>query len=766
MFWQSIQSSANPALFEEFLKQFPSSPFADLARLKVKELKGAEVAVVVPPKASIEVDELDGAFVAIRSANIRSEPSAKSEWVGRVAADDRVNVTGKVKERDWYRVEHQGKTGFVFAPLLTALTPLSPTPGMEPLPTTARRAIFLDAASGRVLFEKAADETFEPGSIAQLMTLYLLFERLHDGKLSLEETFPVSETAWRKGGAKSGGSTMFLKPGSWVGVEDLLRGIVISSGADASIVVAETLLGSEAAFVREMENRAKSLGLSKSRFKNASGWPAPGQEMSARDAARLARRLFRDFPQYYHYFSEKAFTYNGIRQANRNPLLYKDLGADGLKTGHVASAGYGLVASVVRGGVRGILVISGLSGAKERAREAERLITLGLERLAEQASRVKELQKQKTAALVPPKAPAPGDIKIDILKFDSDGNAVMSGRAPPGAVLVVKAGDQVIGEVTADPRGEWVFIPDKPLSTAAPNIIVVPKNKGGKLAAARLPPRRPPAGRLPQGRAAARVPPPFSRARPGSPPVPVRPAIGVFPERNKPGDVFKDCADCPEMVVIPAGSFRMGDLQGGGYKAEKPVHDVRIGYAFAVGKYEVTQGEWRVMMGNDPSYFKGERNPVENVSWNDTKEYVRKLSARTGKEYRLLSEAEWEYMARAGSSTKYPWGNDISSSQARYGRQIGHGTVSVGSYAPNAFGVYDTVGNVWEWVEDCWHDSYSGAPTDGGAWMSGGECGRRVLRGGSWYYRPRYVRAALRFMIVTVSSGDSLGFRVARTLSR
>jgi hypothetical protein len=291
VFWQSIQSSTNPAVFEEFLKQFPSSPFAGLARLKLKELKGTEVAVVVPPKAAFEVDELDGAFVVIRTANIRREPSAKSQRVGRLAADDPVNVTGKVKERDWYRVEYQGKTGFVFAPLLAALAPLSPTPAMEPPPTTARRAIFVDAASGRVLFEKAADETFEPGSIAQLMTLYLLFERLRDGTISLEETFPVSETAWRMGGARRGGSTMFLEPGSWVGVEDLLRGIVVSSGTDASIAVAEALSGSEAAFVREMEQRAKSLGLSKSRFKNSSGWPAPGQKTSARDAARLARRL-------------------------------------------------------------------------------------------------------------------------------------------------------------------------------------------------------------------------------------------------------------------------------------------------------------------------------------------------------------------------------------------------------------------------------------------------------------------------------------------
>jgi len=215
------------------------------------------------------------------------------------------------------------------------------------------------------------------------------------------------------------------------------------------------------------------------------------------------------------------------------------------------------------------------------------------------------------------------------------------------------------------------------------------------------------------------------------------------------------------MVVVPAGAFDMGDLDGSGDADEKPVHRVTIPRPVAVGKYEVTQAEWVAVMGSNPSRFTGDRNPVEQVSWNDAKEYVRKLSAKTGKEYRLLSEAEWEYAARAGSRTKYPWGDGIDSSKANYG---GTGsTRPVGSYGANAFGLYDTVGNVWEWVEDCWNASYNGAPADGSAWTTG-NCAVRVLRGGSWLNDPRYVRSAIRDRYGSDIRNYSIGFRVARTL--
>jgi len=239
-------------------------------------------------------------------------------------------------------------------------------------------------------------------------------------------------------------------------------------------------------------------------------------------------------------------------------------------------------------------------------------------------------------------------------------------------------------------------------------------------------------------------------------------------DTKKPGAVFKDCETCPEMVVIPSGSFKMG---GKGSSKEKPVHEVKIGYSFAVGKYEVTQAEWEAVMGKNPSEFKGARKPVENVSWEDAKSFVKKLSEQTGKEYRLLSESEWEYMARAGSTTKYPWGDETDSSKAKYkplGSPPKDGTVPVGSYSANAFGVNDTAGNVWEWVEDCYHKTYKDAPIDGSAWLSasGGDCEWRALRGGSWGSAPEFLRSAYRYENEASGRGWVLGFRIARTLSQ
>ena len=233
-------------------------------------------------------------------------------------------------------------------------------------------------------------------------------------------------------------------------------------------------------------------------------------------------------------------------------------------------------------------------------------------------------------------------------------------------------------------------------------------------------------------------------------------------DTKKPGAVFKDCETCPEMVVIPAGSLKMGGIRSSG----TPVYEVKIGYSFEVGKYEVTQAEWEAVMGKNPSEFKGVQKPVENVSWEDAKSFVKKLSEQTGKEYRLLSESEWEYMARAGSTTKYPWGDEIDSSKAKYDSE--DGTVPVGSYSANAFGVYDTIGNVYELLEDCKHRNYKDAPIDGSAWLSEneGNCERRVIRGGDWSTPARVLRSALRSRYSSTFRENFIGFRIARTLSQ
>ena len=243
-------------------------------------------------------------------------------------------------------------------------------------------------------------------------------------------------------------------------------------------------------------------------------------------------------------------------------------------------------------------------------------------------------------------------------------------------------------------------------------------------------------------------------------------------ERSRPGRRFRDCAECPEMVVIPAGSFMMGspESEEGRADDEGPVHRVEIGEPFAVGMYEVTFEEWDACAAaggcgrsrpDDEGWGRGKR-PVIHVSWEDAQAYVEWLSRKTGEEYRLLSEAEWEYAARAGSRTRYSFGDDITENDVNYGKNIGK-TQPVGSYAANGFGLHDMHGNVWEWVQDCWNDKYEGAPADGRAWESG-NCSRRVFRGGSWNNSPRLLRSAFRGWGVTGYRGIIYGFRVARTL--
>ena len=255
------------------------------------------------------------------------------------------------------------------------------------------------------------------------------------------------------------------------------------------------------------------------------------------------------------------------------------------------------------------------------------------------------------------------------------------------------------------------------------------------------------------------------------------------------GERFRDCPDCPEMVVIPAGRFRMGCVSGlACVNHEKPVREVRIVAPFALSVHEVTFSKWDacVSAGGCGGHRPGEEGwgredrPVINISWDDARSYVTWLSRRAGETYRLPSESEWEYAARAGSETKYHFGN-AESELCRYGNHadtstdfgwrntscsdgVGKMTAPVGSFRANAFGLHDMHGNVWEWVEDCWNESYAGAPSDGGAWLSG-DCAKRVLRGGSWDNYPRTLRAADRNRSTTGLRVSLVGFRVARTLT-
>jgi D-alanyl-D-alanine carboxypeptidase (penicillin-binding protein 5/6) len=238
--------------------------------------------------------------------------------------------------------------------------------------SAAKAAILVDHDTGRVLYAKNPDVPLPPASMSKLMTVLMLFERLKDGRLHLDDEFSVSEKAWRKGGSK-----MFVEVGKRVRIDDLLHGIIVQSGNDACIVVAENLAGTEEAFAEQMTERAHELGLTGATFKNASGWPDPEHLMSVRDLAMLAEIIISEYPEYYEIFSLTEWEFNGIRQYAHNPLLHRDVGADGLKTGYTEAAGYGLTASAVRDGRRLVLVVAGLETPGQRAREAERLLQHG-----------------------------------------------------------------------------------------------------------------------------------------------------------------------------------------------------------------------------------------------------------------------------------------------------------------------------------------------------------------------------------------------------
>lgn len=243
--------------------------------------------------------------------------------------------------------------------------------------TSAPHAILIDANSGTVLFEKSADQLVPPASLSKLMTSELVFRLLAEGKLKSNEEFVISENAWRRGGAPSGGSAMFAAIHSRVKIDDLLRGVIIQSGNDACIALAEGIAGNEFAFAEMLTKRAREIGLARSTFMNSTGLHDPGHLMSARELAKLAQHIIRTYPDRYTVYNEREFTWNKIRQQNRNPLLPLNIGADGLKTGFTKESGYGLVGSAIQNQLRLIVVVMGVKTAKERADEARKLLEWG-----------------------------------------------------------------------------------------------------------------------------------------------------------------------------------------------------------------------------------------------------------------------------------------------------------------------------------------------------------------------------------------------------
>jgi serine-type D-Ala-D-Ala carboxypeptidase (penicillin-binding protein 5/6) len=238
--------------------------------------------------------------------------------------------------------------------------------------TIAKQAILIDMDTKTVLLEKNSQQRMPTSSMSKVLTAYLVFQGLKDGRLKMDQTFPVSEKAWRIQGSK-----MFVPLNGQIKIEDLIQGVIVQSGNDACIVLAEGVAGSEEAFAEAMNKQAQKFGMKNSHFMNASGWPDPNHYSTAYELGLLAYHLIEDFPEYYHFYSQKEFTYNGIKQGNRNPLLYRNIGADGLKTGHTEDGGYGLIGTAIQNGRRLIVVLNGLASMQERADESARLLSWG-----------------------------------------------------------------------------------------------------------------------------------------------------------------------------------------------------------------------------------------------------------------------------------------------------------------------------------------------------------------------------------------------------
>lgn len=250
--------------------------------------------------------------------------------------------------------------------------PTSAQTGAAPMETLAEFAVLMDAETGEIFFNKNGDTPNPPSSMSKLMTVAVVFDALKQGLLTLDDTFPVSRKAWQKQGSK-----MWVLVGTEITVRDLLRGIIVQSGNDACIVIAEGMSGNEEAFAVRMNELGREIGLTDSNFRNSTGWPDPEHVMSAQDLAVLARYLITEHADLYPFFAETEFEWSDIRQPNRNPLLLMNMGADGLKTGHTDAGGYGLVGSAVRGNRRVIVVVNGLRSGSQRAKESRRLLNIG-----------------------------------------------------------------------------------------------------------------------------------------------------------------------------------------------------------------------------------------------------------------------------------------------------------------------------------------------------------------------------------------------------
>ncbi|HXW72509.1 MAG TPA: D-alanyl-D-alanine carboxypeptidase family protein [Methylocella sp.] len=367
----------------------------------------------------------------------------------------------------WFHQFGFRPTIFLFALFVLASVGGPPALSAETIQTSVPHAILIDAASKTVLFEKDADTLVVPASTAKIMTAEIVFHEISLGHLKLDDQLLVSETAWRYGGAPARGSSMFAAPNSQVRVEDLIRGLVIVSGNDAAIALAEGIAGSEGAFATLMTKRARELGLEHSTFTNAWGRGDPEQKVSPREMAALANHVIQTYPDLYKYFGEREFTWNKIKQTNRNPLLTMDFGADGLKTGNINDSGYGLVASAVQNGQRLILALYGASSAKERAEEARKIFLWGFRSFDSKSLFQKEevIGTAKVYGGVSSDVPLTADDEVKILVPRNNGEKFSGRIVYVGPLMAPLEADREVARLKIFRGPEQIL--DLPLKTAA-----------------------------------------------------------------------------------------------------------------------------------------------------------------------------------------------------------------------------------------------------------------------------------------------------------
>jgi tol-pal system protein YbgF len=912
--WDLIKDSTDPKLFKKFLKQYPNSRFARLARLKVKNKKDESsifsIFSLTRPTDSIE--EMDATYVAVKTANLREKPSTKSKKVGQAKINSGLNVTGKVKGKNWYRVAHGGDTAFIFASLVKAidateleawnrvskskdakefdeflkehpsghftdrakqlkdaLKPVQVAVVSLPMPNVPSPAKPAVVAPPKLVIPKAANPavgiypqqhkpgrtfkdcpgcpemvvipagSFQMGNLggdggfdekpvhrvtipkpfavgkyevtqAEYLTVMGSNPSYSNGEIDREILFnpsdptdnfdpnshyhlgnryPVENVSWidaqefvTKLRVRTGKKYRLLSEAEWEyvaragtktkypcgDVDSCLRKVgwyVVNSksrthrvgGKEPNAFGLHDLQGNISEWVEDCWNN---------NYNNA---PTDGSVWNGGDCSRhvirggswdneplLMRSAFRDRESadtkniFYGFRIARDLDENELKASNTNqpkqvaivtpPVQYKTSTPSNILPPGTPDELYLYAFNIMN------------NGKYEDAMKAWKgfLAKYGDDKLAPYAhfwlgKTHYNLKKYRHA------------LKSFYASFKANHQ---DSKAPETLLMLgkslVKLNKQKEACLTFKkledgfPNAFWIrqtLDEERKRSSCGVSGQITPTNSA------------PTEGRLRPKKVAVVTPP--------KPTVPsrVKSAVGIYPQRYKPGDTFKDCPKCPNMVVISAGSFQMGDFVGGGYRDEFPVHNVTISKPFAVGKYEVTQAEYRAVMESNLSQFKGDLNPVETVSWQDALRFVRKMSTKLNKKYRLLSEAEWEYVARAGTTTKFYCGNDNGclGNVSWDDRNSGFRTHPVGGKEANAFGLHDTHGNVSEWVEDCWNKNYNGAPTDGSVWNAG-DCSRRVIRGGSYTVQPWELRSARRGAVSTTIGTPAFGFRIARDL--